>query len=118
MSPRYFASCDDPFRGEFEARLAESARLLAFGALAAVEISRSERHSHKVGDIARLNLLNDSGSVVFGRPRADAQLMRDELGRQPLQKKGKDLLLALRQQGLPGDEFLNFVWIVASFVGA
>jgi hypothetical protein len=26
MSPRYFASCDDPFRGELEARLAESAR--------------------------------------------------------------------------------------------
>ena len=57
---------------------------------------------HKVGDIVRLHLLNDSGSVVFGRPRADAQLMRDELGRQPLQKKGKDLLLALRQQGSAG----------------
>jgi hypothetical protein len=26
MSARYFASCDDPFRGEFEAWLAESAR--------------------------------------------------------------------------------------------
>lgn len=26
MSPRYFASCDDPFRGEFKAWLAESAR--------------------------------------------------------------------------------------------
>ena len=25
MSPRYFPSCDDPFRGELEARLAESA---------------------------------------------------------------------------------------------
>ena len=26
MSPRYFASCDDPFRGEFKAWLAELAR--------------------------------------------------------------------------------------------
>ena len=26
MSPRYFAWCDDPFRGEFEARLVELAR--------------------------------------------------------------------------------------------
>jgi hypothetical protein len=56
--------------------------------------------------------------VVFGRPRADAQLLRNELGRQPLQEKGKDLSFALRQQGLPGVEVLDFVWIVASFVGA
>jgi hypothetical protein len=61
-----------------------------------------------------LHLLNNSGSVVFGRPRADAQLLRNELGRQPLQEKGGDLSLALRQQRLPGDEFLDFVWIADS----
>ena len=51
------------------ARLAESARRRSpyLGARFAVEISRSERQSHKVGDIARLHLLDDSGPVVFGR---------------------------------------------------
>jgi hypothetical protein len=42
-----------------------------------------------------LHLLNDGGPVVFGHPRADTQLVSDELGRQPLQEKGKDLSLAL-----------------------
>ena len=52
MSPRYFASCDDPFRAEFEggwwSLCAAAARPIS-GAPAAAEISRSERHSHKVG---------------------------------------------------------------------
>jgi hypothetical protein len=65
--------------------------------LAAVEISRNERHSHEVGNVVRLHLLNDGGPVVFGRPRADAQVVSDELGRQPLQEKGQDLSLALCQ---------------------
>jgi hypothetical protein len=43
------------------------------GPLAAVEISRNERHSHEVGNVARLHLLNDSGPVVFGR----LELMRN-----------------------------------------
>jgi hypothetical protein len=86
--------------------------------LAAVEISRNERHSHEVGNVVRLHLLNDGGPVVFGRPRADAQVVSDELGRQPLQEKGQDLSLALCQQRLSGVEFLDFVWIIASFVGA
>jgi hypothetical protein len=86
--------------------------------LAAVEISRNERHSHEVGNVVRLHLLNDGGPVVFRRPRADTQLLSDELGRQPLQEKGQDLSLALCQQRLPGVEFLDFVWIIASFVGA
>ena len=37
--------------------------------------------------------------MVFGRPRADAQLVSDELGRQPLKEKGEDLPLALCQRG-------------------
>ena len=59
-----------------------------------------------MGNVARSHLLNDSGSVVFGRPRADAQLLRKELGRQPLQEEGKDLSFARRQQRLTGVEFL------------
>jgi hypothetical protein len=46
---------------------------------------------------------------VFGRPRADAQLVSDELGRQPLNEKGEDLPLALCQRGAAdnvGDGFL------------
>jgi hypothetical protein len=58
------------------------------GPLAAVEISRNERHSHEVRNVARLHLLNNGGAVMFGRPRADAQLVRNELGGQPLQQKG------------------------------
>ena len=52
------------------------------------------------------------------RPRADTQLVSDELGRQPLQEKGQDLSLALCQQRLPGVEFLDFEWSVASLVAA
>src|SRR4029077_17025899 len=92
--------------------------MLFRASLAAVEISRNERHSHEVGNVARLHLLNDSGPVVFGRPRADTQLVSKELGRQPLQEKGKAPSLALSRQRLPGVEFLEFVWIIASFVGA
>ena len=106
MSPRYLALVRRSFRGELEARLAEfgSPPLALFSRARSLplRISSSERHSHKVGDIARLHLLNDSGSVVFGRPRADAQLTRDGAWSATLQKKGEDLLLALRQQGLPG----------------
>jgi hypothetical protein len=65
------------------------------GALAAVRISRDERHSHEMGDIVRSHLLNDGRPVVLGRPRADAELVSDELGRQPLQKQSEDLPLAL-----------------------
>src|SRR5271163_168300 len=88
------------------------------GALAAVEISRNERHSHEVGNVARLHLLNDSGPVVFGRPRANAQLISDELGRQALQEKGEDLPLALCQQRLPGLESFYFELGAASLVAA
>ena len=67
--PTVFSLVRRSFRGELEARLAESARRRSpyLGARFAVEISRSERQSHKVGDIARLHLLDDSGPVVFGR---------------------------------------------------
>src|SRR5215468_6001671 len=99
----------------YAARRLESLTLFR-GALAAVEISLDERHSHEVGDIVRLHLLNDGGSVMFGRSRADARLVSHELGRQPLQKKGKHLPLALRQQRQPRIEFLHFLWSVLSVV--
>src|SRR4029077_12154536 len=88
------------------------------GPLAALEISRRKRHSPEVGNVARSHLLNARGPGVFGRPRADAQLVSDELGRQPLQEKGEDLPLALCQQRLPGLESLHFEWSVASLVAA
>ena len=79
------------------------------GPLAAAGISRNKPHSHEVGNVARSHLFNDGRSVVFGRPRADAQLVSDELGRQPLKEKGEDLPLALGQRGAAdnvGDGFL------------
>src|SRR6202046_4227764 len=87
-------------------------------ALAAVEVVRAERHPHEVGNIACLHLLNDGGPVMFGRPRADAQLVRDELGRQPLQEKGEDFPFALGEQPLPSTELLHFEWSVAGGVAA
>src|SRR5271156_441745 len=86
--------------------------------LAAIEISRNERHSHKMRNIARLHLLNNGGPMMFCRPRADAQLVRNELGRQPLQQKGEDLPLALGEQGLPSLEFPHFERSVAGLVAA
>ena len=56
--------------------------------------------------------------MMFSRPRADAQLVRDKLGRQPLQQKGENLPLALCQQRLPGLESLHFERGIASFVAA
>jgi hypothetical protein len=39
--------------------------------IGAVEMSKIERHPHKVGNSARLHLLHDRGPVMLGRPRAD-----------------------------------------------
>jgi hypothetical protein len=39
--------------------------------IGAVEMSKTERHPHKVGNSARLHLLHDRGPVMLGRPRAD-----------------------------------------------
>ena len=84
--------------------------------LAAVEISRNERHSHKVRDIACLHLLNNGGPMMFCRPRTDAQLVRNELGRQPLQQKGENLPFALCEQRLPSLELLHFEGSVANVI--
>src|SRR6476620_4175831 len=53
---------------------------------------------------------------MFGRPRADAQLVRYKLGRQSFQQKGEDLPLALCQQSLPGLESFHFERSVAGVV--
>src|SRR6202034_1059759 len=86
--------------------------------LTAIEISRNERHSHEVRNIARLHLLNNGGPRMLGRPRADAHLVRDELGRHPLQQKGEDFPFALGEQRLPNHELLHFEWSVAGVVAA
>ena len=96
--------------------MGESNATLLRRPLGAFEIFRDERHSHEMGNVARLHLLDNGGPVMFGRPRADAQLVRDELGRQPLQQKREDLPLALCQQRLPGLESLDFESKVAGLV--
>ena len=37
----------------------------------AVEMPKTDRHPHKVGNSARLHLLHDRGPVMLGRPRGD-----------------------------------------------